>query len=206
MTATPTPRPAPAASRRSRRSRGATIVEAAIVFPIVMLFSFGILEWGMAMKNVNTTSAAAREGARAFSTLPRSALAPDAAKARVEKDLSALSNGTPLLLYLYRANPLTGLPCSDTACTGSGTLTPGGCPSEWCLQYQWNTGTRRFDLTSGSWPPSSQYACPDGPMSVGVYVTVRHSFVTGFFGASRTLAERAMARLEPLPRNVCGAT
>ena len=47
----------------SRRRRGASAVEAALVLPVVIVFLFGILEYGRYLMTLQTLTNAAREGA-----------------------------------------------------------------------------------------------------------------------------------------------
>jgi hypothetical protein len=48
----------------ARNDRGATAVEFAIILPLLLLFVFGIIEWGLYMYNRQVITNAAREGAR----------------------------------------------------------------------------------------------------------------------------------------------
>lgn len=48
--------------------RGATLVEAAMIFPLLFLVLFGVVEFGLAFKDYLTVSHAARDGARAGAT------------------------------------------------------------------------------------------------------------------------------------------
>ena len=41
--------------------------------------------------------------------------------------------------------------------------------------------------------------------AVGVYLQVRHNFVTNFFGSSKQIAEHTVMRLEPQPLINCGS-
>src|SRR3979411_162779 len=52
---------------------GAVMVEAAIIFPLLMLLLFGIVEFGILFKNVQTVYSATRSGARTASAEPRQA-------------------------------------------------------------------------------------------------------------------------------------
>lgn len=47
-----------------RRDRGASLVEFALVLPLLTLFLFGIIEFGIAYNKKQTVNSAAREGAR----------------------------------------------------------------------------------------------------------------------------------------------
>ncbi|MBK9181034.1 MAG: pilus assembly protein [Acidimicrobiales bacterium] len=183
------------------------LVEAAFVLPILALVMFGILEYGVAFKNGGMVSQSSRAAARAFAAEPRSDEAADAARFAAEDALNSLVSATPLNLYLYRANPTTGQPCSNSGCTGSSTVS-AVCTSgsTWCLSYTWNAGTSDFVLSGGSWPPSSRNACLATADSVGAQVSARYNFFTNFFGSSTTLTDRTMMRLEPMPVGFCAPT
>lgn len=210
--------------QRARGRRGAVIVEAALVFPVLLLLTFAILEWGMTMKNQNSASAAAVDGARAFSIRPRLPDAETFARSVVERDVASISSATPVALYIYRAYPGPGSgvgePCADADCTAAGTVdtvcgvagagvTP---PDQWCFVYDWDPATDSFAFVRGGWPHLDRYACPPssadgrGPDSVGVQVDIRHEFITGFFGAGIDMSQRGMLRLEPQPLRDCGIT
>ena len=53
-----------ASSRRGTRDRGAAAVEFALVFPLLLLIVFGIIDFGRALNAQITLTQAAREGAR----------------------------------------------------------------------------------------------------------------------------------------------
>jgi Flp pilus assembly protein TadG len=53
-----------AASRKRRAQAGTTVVEATIVFPLMLLLVFGIGEFGIAFTQWNSLTNAVREGAR----------------------------------------------------------------------------------------------------------------------------------------------
>jgi Flp pilus assembly protein TadG len=53
-----------ASRRRQARDRGATAVEFALIFPLLMLIVFGTIDFGRALNAQITLTQAAREGAR----------------------------------------------------------------------------------------------------------------------------------------------
>jgi hypothetical protein len=185
-------------ARRFGDDRGATLVEAAIVLPVMLMITFGTIEYGLAMANSSTLKQSTRSAVRMVSTSPKTeayGLAEDAAK-------TTLANTTFLVpeeMRIYKADPETGQPV-------------GGCPGTTCLVYTW-TGTG-WGTPAGSWAPASQYAClvttvspPRYPDAVGVSIRARHEFVTGFFGDSLSMTERTTMRLEPVPSaNGCANT
>ncbi len=62
------------------------------------------------------------------------------------------------------------------------------------------------NCNSAPGPAASQVgvASRAGFDSVGVYLKVRHNFVTNFFGSSKQIAEHTVMRLEPQPLINCG--
>lgn len=56
---------------RRRGQRGAVIIEAAIVFPILALLLFGMISGGMALNDKQQMTHASREGARYGAVVPR---------------------------------------------------------------------------------------------------------------------------------------
>src|SRR5690606_13535680 len=62
------------AARRRRDNeleRGAVLIEAAIVMPLILLIVFGILEFGLAFRNTLSVSESTRAGARVAVAQPR---------------------------------------------------------------------------------------------------------------------------------------
>ncbi len=176
------------------------MVEAAIVMPLLMLLVFGIIEWGLAFLSATSTNSAARSGARTASALTQNTSYAQQAVLAVEQNLKgALPFATPEELWIYR------VPASATDDSGFPEGQTSFVCGANCIKYTWN-GTS-FSLSSGSWPAASQVACgaATGFDSVGVYLKVRHNFVTNFFGSSKQIAEHTVMRLEPQPLINCGS-
>jgi Flp pilus assembly protein TadG len=66
---------------RRRRSRGQSLVEFAVVFPVFILVLFGIIEFGFMLYSQMTVSNAAREAARVSVVDPDPCTIPDLARA-----------------------------------------------------------------------------------------------------------------------------
>jgi Flp pilus assembly protein TadG len=184
--------------RRSRFSdeRGAALVETAIILPVVILVTFGMIEFSSAYQSSSVASAASRAGARVASAealLPN--YATDAAAAAATA-LHTIPSSEPLEMWVYRAAP-NGYPESGNF---------SNCTTH-CIKYTWVPATRTFDTANPAgvgWPYTTQNACNQNSWdSVGVYVKLRHKFLTQLFGASVTLADHAVFRLEPAPTQLC---
>ncbi len=180
---------------RQRSERGAALVEAGIVLPVLMLVVFGVFEFGFAFKNSLTISSATRNGARVASALPRTTDYEINTAAAVRGALlNAFQSGEIEYLTIYKADPSTGEPDDGDfeTCTQ-------------CYRYQWDATAQEGDgdwaYVAGSWPPLSQAACGDDAETdyIGVYVRAKHDFLTAAFGNSKTLTAHTVMRLEPVP-------
>lgn len=176
--------------------RGAVLVEAAIIMPLVLLITFGMIEFSSAFQSSSAATASARTAARTASAealLPT--YATDAAVAAATA-LQTVPSDEPVEMWVYRANT-AGYPESGgfTTC------------STHCIKYTWNASSRSFDTahpSGGGWAASTQNACNTNNWdSVGVYVKLHHRFLTKLFGASIDLADHAVFRLEPAPTQLC---
>lgn len=181
------------------------LIEAAILMPVLALFLFGILEWGLAFRSGLTVSDASRAGARVAAAMPRNPEYQTAAAAAVSGRLA--SAGVPAeqieSLVIYRADPSTG----GLRGGGSTDAAIEACTAN-CWRFTWDATTRAFTPVTGgpSWSYTSQAACGGTADTdhVGVYVRVDHEFVTSMFGSGLSLTERTIMRLEPLPlSDVC---
>ena len=191
--------------RRRSSSRGAVILEAALITPVLFLFVFGAIEVGIVMSSISATSSGARDGARfAAANMAPAAdrqVISDAIADRVEEDLRALTGfGTPVEMWVYQSR--TDTPATEGYPLGQTSFT-GGCTQN-CYRYTWNASTKSFDRAGAEpWLAAELDACSAGGVSsVGVYVRVAHRSPVGLFG-SRTLREHSNVRIEPLPLAQC---
>jgi Flp pilus assembly protein TadG len=183
--------------RAQRSERGAALVEAALILPLVLLIVFGALEFSSLYKDAATVSSAARAGGRIASAEPRNGNMPLDVAGAVATAISSLPATAPQQLIVYDA----GTCSSPTSCGSAVTFT-------WnTASKSWNTGTYTANP-----PPSwiqNQAVCPGTASNswaqVGVYVTAQHPFVTALFGngANKTLSGKALFRVEPAPSSQC---
>jgi Flp pilus assembly protein TadG len=186
-----------ARARIDAGERGAALVEAAILMPVVLLIVFGAIEFSSLYKDAATLSSATRAGGRTASAEPRNANMPTDTAAAVSTALSTFPSSAPQQLWVYDAtfssNP------------------PGSCSGN-CVSFTWNPSSKTFN--TGTYDPSrpptwisDQNACSNQQTwaRVGVYVTAQHPFVTNLFGVGTTksLSSNAIFRIEPLPSSQC---
>jgi hypothetical protein len=190
---------------QQRSQRGAALVEAALVLPIMVLILVGILEFGLLFTSYSTTTASSRSGVRLGATRYATAtsasqklIEADTIAAAVSADLEVLNNATPVGMVVYRVNPSSteGLPVGGFP----GNNMAGGCSSN-CIRYTWNNSTKTMNRTGGTW--TSPDACGLSVDSVGVFVQTRHSYITRMLGSQRFVNGHTVMRLEPLPTDQC---
>lgn len=179
--------------------RGATLIEAAIVMPLVFLITLAVLEFGLAFATISTTTSASRDGARYattfFATKPDKLAVSHEIREVVERDLGSLTSATPRWLWIYKATP-SGEPIGGRECTTD------------CFRFEWNSSAGGFVYRSDlSNPWSLVNACfsmANTIDEVGVMVEVDHHLLTTAIGRGvRTIRERTVLRLEPLPTYQC---
>lgn len=190
-----------------RSQRGAVMVEAAIVLPVMILVVMGIIEFGFAFASATTATGASRSGARlgaaAYATSGTIAAnqraAADQMAATVTGDLVGLTSADPVGMLVYRVNPSStsgepagGFPAHDMV---------GGCTSD-CFRYKWD-GTKMVYL-SGGWADPD--ACGMVLDSIGVYIQVKHHYITGIIGDHVYVNGHTVMRLEPLPSSQCSGS
>jgi hypothetical protein len=167
--------------------RGAVAVEAAIIFPLLIMLFFGTLEFGLLFRNSHSISKASRSGARVASVLSRQ----DGYHLRAAEAVTAALSGVPDAsidqLIVFKATD------------GLGDGDPATCSD--CYKFTWNVDDGNWNDPTGGWPANDQEAC--GGLNdtdyVGVYVEGHYDWATGLFGSTKTLSETTVMRLEPLP-------
>lgn len=181
------------------RDRGAAAVEAAIIFPLLILLTFGIIEVSLLLRDVVSVNSLVRTGVRTAQTLPRvPGFAQDTVDA-INAAGSAVPRNTFEELWVYKAND-DGFP------EGATSVAPGSCQTN-CIIYRPDPTTGDFvqatDFTGPNpdpdWDSASVNACPGTEIdAVGVYLRVRHQSVTGLLFDDIAVADYAVSRFEPI--------
>jgi Flp pilus assembly protein TadG len=184
-------------SRRERGERGAVLVEAVIVIPILMMITLGIIEYGSAYQQDAAVAAASRAGARVASAYSKHDFGVSTAAAdggiltasAVAAALQSVGSATPQKVWIYKVGAAGSGPPNFTGCT-------------YCVGYAWNTTTKAFNTTelpgSQSWPLTKQYTCVSpAPDQIAVWVQMTHTAVTHMFGGAKSLTGQTTMRLEP---------
>ena len=170
--------------RRRRDERGAALVEAAIVFPVLILLTFGAIELGLGFNQKGVLESASRSGARIAST---DAQQPNVATDALGAVNTALKTGS--------APDVTTLYVYDPSVPGA----PGGCVTN-CIQFNADATKKQFDPTphGGGWPAATQLPCNSPPTQVAVRVVGQFTFLSNLIGTGNiTLTSTSTLNFEP---------
>jgi len=190
------------------------MAEAALLTPVFFFILFGILEFGGLFRSYLTLSNATTSGARAaaiagnagdadytiLQAIGRSSVAVPKENIRRIVVYKATNATTPVpsACLSVAATPPAGVstganPCNVyTGTTMNAARSPGftSCnPVLGSLQYFWCPTTRKYaaKADAGNGPPDW----------LGIYMEVRHPWVTGLFGTAVTLRNTTVIKLEP---------
>jgi len=176
--------------------RGATLVEAAIAYSLLFLTLFGVVEFGMAFKDLLSVGHASRQGARAgatFGTAPET----DILVLREVQGVLA-TTGLPIgtEVRVYEAAP-AGL--STTYDYGPGT----GCGStvfpalSGCCDWTPCPEPGRTTYIEPLWPPPTRDVEAPGTDRLGVEIVFTHNWLTGLVADSTDFTTTTDFQLEP---------
>lgn len=180
---------------QSQRERGATLVEAAIVYGLLFLTLFAIVEFGLAFKDWLSVSHAAREGARAGATYGDDPTADIQILRDVERTLDPAGILDPgLQVRIFDASPggagttYTYSPNYD--CSNAPPLvdccdwTP--CPEPFRTLY-----------VVPNWNPASRDISAPQTDRIGVEVEYTHQWLTRFFLSTSDFTVATDFQIEP---------
>lgn len=190
------------------------MVEFALTVSLLIVIVMGIIEFALAFKDDAAVSSSVRVGVRMAATgagagpalcgtpattcsPARPALAQAAADA-IETAGVAMPKDSIDWIMVYRVMP------GDSG-NPPGTSNPASTCTSNCVWFRWLDASDQFAFQGGSWNQSTINACLNAPdaQSVGVYMKATHSNLTGFFGGTFPLSDRAVMKFEPLPSQSC---
>lgn len=161
---------------------GATLVEAAIALPLILILLMSIAEFGLAFKDWLTVGHSAREGARAGATFGNDVTANIEILDNVAHNMAIVGIDDPGLqvrIYepgglsdTYTYNPTSGLCRAPDDCC---RWTP--CPDPYYVPANGLSG-----YTTPTWAPSSRDVSAPTTDRIGVEVYYAHDWLTGVLG------------------------
>ncbi len=191
------------------RTAGASAVEFAILLPVVVALTLGIIDAGVVFFKWNTIGQASREAARAVADQPGDDYADYAALQSARLVFNAVKDAEFDRVVVYRAtpdadgdnNPLNNRP--PAACLSGSSGVAGVCNVYLAADLQ---ATRSAYLLTGKY---RQWAGVDRDLwadandtdYIGVYVAARVKPPTGVLGGERLMTEFTVNRIEPQATN-----
>jgi hypothetical protein len=178
--------------RRSRTAddRGAALVEFALVAPFLFLLAFGLLEIGLAWRDSQLVTQAARTGARGAAQLGINDQSDAFVVESVEATLGHLSGDLNRIVIYDASAPDGSMP---PACEGAG---PPGVAGQCSVYDQASYGTYA-NFANGAWPPASRDNTAPDTSYVGVRVEINRPYITGLFPNAIQIADTTVMSIEP---------
>lgn len=191
-------------SRRRRSERGAVLVEAVFITPLLFIAIFAIFEYGLLIYNGNSTSNASRTAARSASVYGTDLSADFRILEKVEEEIDALGVDKVNYVVVYNITTI-GDPMPSACHTSSvADVCNRYVPADFDRPLDDAFGNPTTDFRCGPiavdrfWCPGDRETSLTGPPDlIGVYVNSTHTFATGFFGDTKMLEEQTVIRLEP---------
>jgi hypothetical protein len=176
---------------RVRRSQGgAVLVETAIISMLLLTICFGIIEYGMFLRQSNDVAGAIRSGAR-MAAASGAETDSDYMILQAMKDSDDGLSGKIDKVLVFKANGPSGEPTPTCAAFQP---QPGQCSVYEGSDF--NAGEAALAARSasqGGWNPTSRNPGED---HIGVRALADYSLITGFFGQLQAIDDNAIVRLE----------
>jgi hypothetical protein len=184
---------------RSHRDRGATLVEAALVYGLLFLTMFALVEFGLAFKDWLSVGHAAREGARAGATYGDDPRADIQILRDVERTLDPAGIAEGIGVRVFRASP-GGESTSYSYAPGTGCASnppPGDPPLPGCCDWTPCPEPYRTTYVVPVWDPADRDVEAPTTDRIGVEVQFVHEWLTNFFVASSDFTTATDFQVEP---------
>ena len=177
---------------RSRGEKGATLVEAAIILPVLILLVVTIMELGLAFKDFLTTDFAAKEGARVGALAGNDINADCDIIQSVVAGYSASDFADLQGVTIFRVDD-SGNAVGGTSNTWTFANNPGDDPTD-CADWSQSAPL--------AWPPMNRKVSlgPGDDLDIlGITIDTRHEWITGVppWNGQMTIVRTAIQRLEP---------
>lgn len=199
------------AFRRGRDDSGATLVEFALVAPLLVVLVLGTIEFGLAWRarlDVETAvSLAARQNSNLGDFRPADYESLQSMVGSIDNDAITITK-----VVIYKATGPNGEPqnpsCLTATPSSTGNGRSGACniyhPDQLANLTDQRFGPGATDCDGGEWdrwwcPPNRNADQGDPPDYLGVYIEAELDATTNLFGDSFTITERGVMRLEPDP-------
>ena len=181
--------------RRGGNERGSALVETAIILPVILVLTFGALEFGFALSDASGLRSSVRSGARIGAALSRQPTQLPAVVDAVNEGLKSLSfaKSSHLLVYTGKASDVSK---QITNCTTTSAM---------CVDITTLSSTNKFDATAvlAEWDPSREDVCVGEAWKLGVTVVATYKGLTKLVAVPHTFTATMLIDLEPTISSSC---
>ena len=199
------------------------MVEASLATPVLLLFLFGIFEFGFAFRDYLAVANSTRDAAREGSVAGNIADADYRVLRAIERASAALPDGAideVIVFKAYGPDPIVPNACLTSGSTGGGIFEDIDqdsvvddevfCNVYTPIHFEYDVGEFNCDPSPPTpdpdrfWGPTS--AAATGPRQtsvgtgldyIGIYISVGHDYITGMFGDSITFRDLTVLKVEP---------
>ncbi len=190
---------------RSARERGATMLEFALVLPLLALLAFGTAEMGLAWTAHNRVEGAVSTAARVGSAAGQDPNADVNILVALRAALPAESLANLDRVVIFKPlNANGGMPAPSTCVPAVGSTSQlgssGNCNTYTGATVRSVTTATNLGSADDSWAGLTRkdsLADSGGPDYLGVYVRTRHDSKTGTFWGDFTITRTSIYRLQP---------
>ena len=196
---------------RRVRSRGQTLVEFALVFPIFITMVMGIIEFSFVFNALLSIGHATRDAALVAAEAGNAASADCVTLQTIERDVTVPADLTRIQqVSIYRSDR-NGAVIAENLYQRTGVTTPGPSATT-CVLPDGSNLTVPYKATTSAYPYATRCniasGCPDNATraldTIGVRITYRHTWVTplanlvSLGGTGTTLTQANAMRMEPV--------
>lgn len=188
---------------RDETDRGAVLVEAAFVLPLLFLFLFATFDFALAFRDYQTTANATRVGARVVSAAADAPTADYQALQAIKRATVAMpANAIEKIVVFKASSPGASVPadCAAGAVGLSGTCNVYSLADLSRPQSDFGCDALQNDPDRYYCPTDRKVAQSDPPDLVGVWVKVHHDFATRVVGSTKTFTDQTVMQIEPRRR------
>lgn len=180
---------------RDREERGATMVEFALIFGLLLMLALGAFEYGMVFRDWLSVTISSREGARVAASAAGYNQADCVILEAATGALQSFESGVVTQVHIYKSDTTGSYPGANSSLTNRyRPAQPGDLDLVVCQGSSWVA-----NHIGGSWGPAQRVNTEGASDWIGVRVDFQHTWFTNFLWWNGTVdfSDDGVFRLEP---------
>lgn len=178
-----------------RRERGASLIEFAMLLPLLLILAIGAFEFGMLFRDSLSISTASRAAARVGASSANYGDADCVILEAAAGSIQSLESGTIDQVHIYKSDSSGSIPTNNSSFMRRYSPFQTGDPSLIaCSGSDWNA-----EYLGTDWEPADRNNNPANSDWIGVRIQYDHAWFTGlaWFNGTFALEDEAVFRIEP---------